>query len=128
MTRISSLIVATTLAILPLSAFAQQNAAPVKTAAPTSMTSATPAAATTATAPTAIGPVTTGPVTTGPVTAGPAIGKTTTSATAKVIQPTKSDVTTTVPAAKSEVHGMNPITSHHAKVHVPAKAAEPARS
>ena len=42
MTRISSLFVATTLAILPIGAFAQQNADPVKTAAPTSMTTAAP--------------------------------------------------------------------------------------
>ena len=35
MTRISSLFVATALAILPISAFAQQNAVPAKTTTPT---------------------------------------------------------------------------------------------
>ena len=44
MNRISSLFVATTLAILPISAFAQQDAAPAKTAAPSTVISTAPAA------------------------------------------------------------------------------------
>jgi len=111
MTRISSLIVATTLAILPLSAFAQQNAAPAKATAPTTVTSVAPATATPAV--TATAPVT---------------GKIATTATAKVIQPAKSDVKTPVPAVKTEVHGSNPVISHHAKANVPSKTVEPAKS
>jgi hypothetical protein len=94
MTRISSLFLATTLAILPVAAFAQQTAAPAKTVAPTSITAPSPAA--------------------------PAAAK-----TAAVTQPVKYDVK---PAAKTEVHGMNAVTSHHAKANVPAKTAEPAKS
>ena len=47
MTRISSLLVASTLAILPLSAFAQQTGTAAKTAEPTGMTATAPAATTT---------------------------------------------------------------------------------
>jgi hypothetical protein len=50
MTRISSLLVASTLAILPLSAFAQQTAAPAKTAEPTVTTTTAPVAGKTAVA------------------------------------------------------------------------------
>ncbi len=45
MTRISSLLVASTLAILPISAFAQQAAAPAKTAEPTAVTTTAPTSA-----------------------------------------------------------------------------------
>jgi hypothetical protein len=44
MTRIPSLIVASTLALLPIGAFAQTSAAPAKDAAPASMTTPAPAA------------------------------------------------------------------------------------
>ncbi len=122
MTRISSLIVATTLAILPLSAFAQQNATPAKSVAPAVMTSATPSNAT---------PSTTTPSTTTTAIAAPATtataagtGKTETTAMPKVIQPAKSDVKDMLPSAKTEVHGSNPATSHHAKAAVPAKTGE----
>lgn len=116
MTRISSLIVATTLAILPLSAFAQQNATPAQSVAPTAMTSATPSVAT----PSTVTPAVTA---TAPVT-----GKTATAATAKMIQPAKSDVKVPLPAAKTEVHGSNPVISHHAKAAVAPKTAEPSKS
>jgi hypothetical protein len=119
MTRISSLIVATTLAILPLSAFAQQNATPAKTTAPATITSAAPATIA------GVAPVTATPAVTA---AAPVAGKTTATATAKVIQPAKSDVKSPMPAAKTEVHGSNPVTSHHAKANVPTKVAEPAKS
>jgi hypothetical protein len=124
MTRISSLLVATTLAILPISAFAQQNAAPVKTTAPTTGLSSM------------------APSTTTPVTASVA-GKTATATTANVTQPVKpalntTDVKTTdaksndvkVPAhgAKTEVHGMNTVNTPHAKAAAPAKTADPAKS
>ena len=42
MTRMSSLFVASTLAILPISAFAQPTAAPAKTTEPATMTTTTP--------------------------------------------------------------------------------------
>jgi hypothetical protein len=97
MTRISSLFLATTLAILPVAAFAQQTPAPAKTVAPAGITAPSPSA---------------------PVA----------SKTANVTQPVKSDAKTPAPAAKTEVHGLNSVTSHHAKANVPAKTAEPAKS
>lgn len=117
MTRISSLIVATTLAILPLSAFAQQNATPAKSVAPAAMTSATPSNAT---------PSTTTPAITATATTATAAGtgKTETTAMPKVIQPAKSDVKAALPSTKTEVHGSNPVISHHAKDAVPAKTGE----
>jgi hypothetical protein len=85
MTRISSLILATTMAILPISAFAQQAATPAKTTAPT------------------------GIMTQAPETAG------------------KSDTKTLAPVAKPQMHSANTASSH-AKVSVPAKSTEPAKS
>jgi hypothetical protein len=144
MTRISSLFVATTLAILPISAFAQQNAVPVKTAAPVTMTTAapattapivdktatakvpaltTPALATPSTTPPATTPTATTPTATTPTATTP-----TATTTANVTQPAKSDVKVPATGKKTEVHGMNTVTSHHAKATVPAKTAEPAKS
>jgi hypothetical protein len=95
MTRISSLFVAATLAILPMGAFAQQSTATVKTVTPTAIT------------------------TTAPVTA-PVTGKTATTAT--VTQPAKPDAKTPAVAAKSQVHGLNTVTSPHTKAAVPTKS------
>lgn len=112
MTRISSLLIATTLAILPISAFAQQTAAPAKTAEPTGMTATAPVTA--------------------PVT-GPVAGKTATTATMKpdtkaaTTATTKPDAKTPATGAKTEVHGMN-TNMTHSKTTVPAKTAEPAKS
>jgi hypothetical protein len=139
MTRISSLFVATTLAILPISAFAQQNAVPVKTAAPVTMTTAAPATTApivdkTATAkvpalttPALATPSTTPPATT-PTATTPTATTPTATTTANVTQPAKSDVKVPATGKKTEVHGMNTVTSHHAKATVPAKTAEPAKS
>jgi hypothetical protein len=88
MTRTRSLLVASTLAILPLSAFAQQPVAPAKTADPTVTTSTT----------------------------APVAGKT------AVATPAKPEVKTPVAGPKSEVHGLNTNTTHHAKVVAPAKS------
>ena len=132
MTRISSLIVATTLAILPLSAFAQQNATPAKSVAPAAITSASPSNATpstampttTATATTATGTTATGTTTTGTTATAAGTGKTETTAMPKVVQPAKSDVKSALPSTKTEVHGSNPVISHHAKASVSAKTGE----
>jgi hypothetical protein len=109
MTRISSLLVASTFAILPLSAFAQQTAAPLKTAAPAGMTA------------------------TAPATTAPVSGKAAPAATADVTKPAKPEVKTPAVGAKSDapksdVHGMNTVKTPHAKTGVPAKTAEPAKS
>jgi hypothetical protein len=106
MNRITSLLVATALAALPISAFAQQSAAPVKTAAPTSTTATT----------------------TAPVTA-PATGKMSEATTT----PAKPDVKTPAHGTKSEVHGMNGVKTHVAKAStsssaVPAKVVAPSKS
>jgi hypothetical protein len=61
MTRISSLFVAASLAILPISAFAQQTATPAQTTAPTS--TAPTSTAPTSTAPTASASTTNKPMT-----------------------------------------------------------------
>jgi hypothetical protein len=106
MNRISSLFVASTLAVLPISAFAQQTAAPVKTAPPATMT-------------------TTAPVTTAPA---PVAGRAAPTPTADVARPAKPDVKTPAAGSKSEVHGMNTVRTHHAKTSVPTKSAEPAKS
>jgi len=131
MTRISSLFVATTLAILPLSAFAQQGVSPVKVAAPTTTTSAAttpvtaPVASKTVIAPVKpVAPTTTTSAATTPVTAP----VTNTTAATGVTQPAKSDIKDPAQGAKTEVHGMKTVHSHHAKLHVPAKIAEPAKS
>jgi hypothetical protein len=104
MTRMSSLFVASALAVLPIGAFAQPTAAPAKAAAPTSITTATPA-------------------TTSPVVAGKA-------SDATVTQPAKGDLKAPVHGAKTEVHGMQ---SHDAKSYttsgtMPAKTSVPAKS
>ena len=114
MTRISSLFVATTLTLLPLSAFAQQNAAPVKTPVPTSMTTAAPASTAPMVDKTVAAKV---PAVTDPATAS-----------ANVTQPAKSDAKVPATGKKSEVHGRNTVAPHHAKVNAGAKTAEPAKS
>ena len=152
MTRISSLFVASTLALLPIGAFAQTTVAPGKTTAPTGMTSTVP----TAGVPTAGVPVTGVPVTGVPVTGVPTADKTVAGAmpmdktagakapgdvtvkapgdaTATVTQPAvkpdgKSDAKGTGHGVKNDVHGMNGVNRHHAKVGVPAKAVEPSKS
>jgi hypothetical protein len=101
MTRISSLFVATTLAILPLSAFAQT--APAKTAAPTNMTTTTN-------------------------TTAPAAGKTSEAAAGKTSQPAKPAVKDPAGDTKTQVHGMNTVKTHHAKAPVSAKTADPLKS
>lgn len=110
MTRISSLLIASALAILPLSAFAQQAATTAKTPEPTAMTTTAP-------------------------TAGPVTGKTgTTVTTAKpeakgaATATTKPEVKTPATGAKSEVHGMNTTTTGHSKTTAPAKPVEPSKS
>lgn len=107
MTRISSLLVASTLAILPISAFAQQTAAPAKTAEPAPVTTATTAPITGRTGVTM-------------TTVNPGV-KTTTAATATP------DVKTSATGAKTEAQGMNATTTH-SKTTAPAKPAEPAKS
>lgn len=115
MTRISSLIVATSLAILPLSAFAQQTGATDKTTAPA-------------------GVVTTAP--TGTATAAPmAAGKTSTGMATGVAQPTKPDAKAPAVAekpamnekptvgAKKDLHGANSGKTLKQKT-----VAEPAKS
>jgi hypothetical protein len=118
MTRISSLIVASTLAILPISAFAQQTAAPAKTTAPTSMTTATPATAPVDSKTAAsVNSKTVAPVdskTTAPVDGKTAAATTTT----KAAKPEVKTPTT----EKNQVHGMNTVAPHHAKTVVPAKS------
>jgi hypothetical protein len=104
MRPIPSLFVATAMAILPLSAFAQTATAPVTDAAPAGMTSTVP------TAP------------------APVIGKSTTKTATAVIQPAKPDVKTAAPASKTEIHSMNTVNPHRAKTSAPAKTAEPAKS
>ena len=106
MTRISSLLVASTLAILPISAFAQQTAAPAKTTEPTAVTTTAPVTGKTGTTVTTAKPEAKG------------------AATAT----TKSEVKTPASGVKSEVHGMNTTTTGHAKTIAPAKAAEPSKS
>ena len=109
MTRISSLFVATTLAILPIAAFAQQNVAPAKNAAPVGMTAMAPTG-------------------TAPITAAPTTEKTSKSPTAKVIQPANPDVRNGMPGAKARVHGMNTVRPSHAKPAATGKIADPAES
>jgi hypothetical protein len=103
MTRFSSLLIASTLAILPLSAFAQQAATTAKTAEPTAMTTTAPAM-------------------------GKAAVTTPVSGKAAVTATTKPDVKIPATGAKSEVHGMNTTTTGRAKTTVPAKPVEPAKS
>jgi hypothetical protein len=101
MTRISSLLIASTLAILPLSAFAQPAATQAKPAEPTAMTAP-------ATAKTAV---------TAPEGSKPAV-----TATAKP------EVKTPATGVKTDVHGMNTTSTGHAKPAVPAKPVDPAKS
>jgi hypothetical protein len=109
MTRISSLLIASTLAILPLSAFAQQAATTAKTAEPTAMSTTTP--------------------TTGSVTGKTGTTVTTTKPEAKAATTatTKPEVKTPAAGAKSEIHGMS-TTTDHTKSTVPAKPVEPGKS
>ena len=141
MTRISNLILASTLAILPISAFAQQTAAPVRAATPTGMTApdqTAPGATVTnktaadRTVPEKIG---TDKTTADRATIGKAdaAGTTTTktqlpNTTANTTQPATPDATTPVHAAKSEVHSMKNGTTHHAKASNSTKTVEPAKS
>ena len=172
MTRISSLFVASTLALLPIGAFAQTTVAPGKTTAPTGMTSTVPTAGVptagvptagvpTAGVPTAgvptAGVPTAGVPTAGVPTAGvptadktvagampmdktagakapgdvmvKAPGDATTTVTQPAVKPDgKSDAKGTGHGVKNDVHGMNGVNRHHAKVGVPAKAVEPSKS
>jgi hypothetical protein len=106
MKRISSLLVASGLAILPISAFAQQTATPGKAAAePTGMTTAPPN-----------------------VTAPVSGDKTATSATTHMAKPVKPDAKTPAAGTKGEVHGSNTINPHNTKTTAPAKTAEPTKS
>jgi hypothetical protein len=107
MTRYSNLFVAAALAVLPISAFAQQTttpqtATPAKTAEPANTTQ------------------------------GSAMGVTKATAgdkTAATTQPVKPDVKTATPTAKTQVHGMNTMSGpHQPKAGAPAKTAEPAKS
>jgi hypothetical protein len=102
MTRVSSLFFAATMAILPISGFAQTPTAPAKDATPTGMTSAAPATPT------------------------PIAGKTSGTPTANVIQPAKSNVKTVASGGKTDAHGV--VNPHHAKTAVPAKTVDPAKS
>jgi hypothetical protein len=108
MTRISNLFVASTLAFLPISAFAQQTATPVKTAAPTNMTSPAPVTA--------------------PAAGKAATGKSVTAPTADVTKPANPALKTPAVGTKTQVHGMNTVKTHHIKTSVPAQTAEPAKS
>jgi hypothetical protein len=106
MTRISSLLVASALAILPIGAFAQQAAAPAKATAPAAMTAPTNTTAPVAgkTAATSMAPTSMAPT-----------------ATANSTQPAKPDAKAPVVGTKNQVHGMNTVKTHHAKASVPAK-------
>lgn len=120
MTRISSLFVATALAILPISAFAQQNAVPAKTTTPNATMSAAPV-----TTPTqgAIADGKSVDAKMAPTAASANMAATTT-------QPAKHNGKTNTSGSKTEVHGMNNAKPHDGKTGVPAtgKAAEPAKS
>ena len=98
MTRISSLFVAATLAILPISAFAQQNPTPAKAATPPGVTIQAPA-----------------------VTA-PVASKETSNTTAKVTESAKPVTKTSTHGMKTAMHGMKPVHPHHAKPKLPAKS------
>jgi hypothetical protein len=133
MTRISSLLVATTLVILPISAFAQQPAAATKDAAPpTGVTSTSPATTPPATAPGANKATVTdkSAVSDKSTVAAKttAASNTSSSNTANLTQPAKPGVKTTAPAAKPEVHSMNTVHQHHSKSSVSAKTGEPTKS
>jgi hypothetical protein len=118
MTRISSMFLATTLAILPIGAFAETTSAPAKTATPVTgqMTAA----------PTAVAPGGAASSTVAPTgITKPAVTATTDakSTDAKVAKPdvkstdpkvAKPDVKTPATGAKTDVHGSNPVKSHHA--------------
>jgi hypothetical protein len=124
MSRISSLFIASTLVILPISAFAQQTATPLKTGAPSGVMSATPTsdnAAIDKTATDKTGSDKAGTDKTA-ATVAPA------TATAKVNPMVKPSVKATTQGVKTEVHGMKTVNAHHARAHVPAKTAEPTKS
>ena len=120
MTRISSLILATTLAILPVAAFAQT--APAKSVTPTGIT-----------APDADKTVADKAMTDKAIVGKPATDKTVAdkagvAKSTTMAQPAKTDAKTPAGNAKTEIHGMNGVNTHHAKVQVPAKTAEPTKS
>jgi hypothetical protein len=105
MKRISSLFVASSLVVLPLSAFAQQAAAPGKTAESAGTTTAAPNAT------------------------APAGGtKSATAATANMAKSGKPEVKTPAIGTKGEVHGMNAVNPHNTKAIAPAKTSEPTKS
>jgi hypothetical protein len=124
MTRISSMFLATTLAILPIGAFAETTSAPAKTAAPVTgqMTTTGPVMA----APAAVVPGCSASGNVAPTgITKPAVTATTDakSTDAKVAKPdvkstdakvAKPDVKTPAAGAKTDVHGSNPVKSHHA--------------
>jgi hypothetical protein len=123
MTRIFNLFVATTLVILPISAFAQQT--PGKDTSPSSKSSApfvtSPAnKAATATMPTSTTATNTMPTSTTSTTG--------TSTAGAMIPATKSGAKAAVPGSKTDLHSMNTVNAHHAKTATPAKIAEPAKS
>ncbi len=109
MTRISSIFVASALVVLPISAFAQQNAAPAKTAAPN----------------TAVSPMAPSPTAPG---SNKAAAEDAAKPASKATHATNSDLQTS--GSKTEVHGMNTVKSHAGKTNVPAamKSTEPSKS
>jgi hypothetical protein len=122
MTRITSLFAATTLAILPISAFAQQDTAPAKTAAPNAVISPAPANSSTPLA----GKTADGKSADGKTTATIAPANTAAMAT----QPAKHDGKTNMSGGKAAMHGVNGTQSHDSKTATPAtgKTAEPTKS
>jgi hypothetical protein len=100
MTRISSLLVTSALAILPISAFAQTTVAPAKTAESSAVT-----------------------------TTAPMTGKTATATTPAAKEAaTKPDAKTPAPGAKTAMHGLDKDTTGHSKTPAPVKTADPAKS
>lgn len=138
MTRISSLLFATTLAILPLSAFAETGITP-KVLAPTGI------------APAGIAPMgitlaktaTPASVTGAPKVTAPAVEKTaaekmgtdrtgtdkmTSEKAVTATQPTKPEMKTEAAGIRPVAHPTNTDRPHHAKVNVHPKTAEPVKS
>jgi hypothetical protein len=116
MTRISSLIVASTLAILPIGAFAQPSTAPAKTTAPATMATSAPAS-----------------TPADSKTVAPANSKAAATMDTKTAVPTDSKAAMTPAKSakpdaktqatdKNQVHGMNTVNTHHAKTVVPSKS------
>jgi hypothetical protein len=117
MTRISSLIVASTLAILPIGAFAQPATAPAKTSTPTTVTTSAPTS--TQADAKIVAPVNSKPAAAvdSKVTA-PTDSKAVAVPASKAAKP---DVKTQA-ADKNQVHGMNTVNTHHAKTVAPSKS------